>query len=69
MDLKDIFKKNRKVTPEKKREFYSLTLIIVPTVLMAMVSMFIDNFLERAVAQIIILFFQAVVLKGIIENK
>jgi hypothetical protein len=69
MGMKSLFKANKKVTPERKKEFYALTLVLIPTVLMGILSMSINDFLERTVAQIIILFLQGVTIRGIIENK
>lgn len=53
----------------KKREFYSLTLVTVPTILMAIASQYIGNFFVRSISQIIIFFFQAIIVKGMLENK
>lgn len=59
----------KRYIPEKRREFYALTLVLVPTVLMGIVSMSISSFLERTVIQILILFLQGITIRGIIENK
>lgn len=55
--------------PKRLKEFYALTLIIVPTALMGIVSTAITNFLQRTIAQVVILFLQGVTVKGIIENR
>jgi hypothetical protein len=65
--LEDITEK--RYDPKKRREFYALTLVLVPTVLMGIISMSLDSFLERTVGQILILFLQGIVIRGIIENK
>lgn len=68
MDLKKLFAR-KKADPKTRREFYALTLILIPTALMGIVSMSITNFLQRTLAQIIILFLQGVTIRGILENK
>lgn len=49
--------------------FYGLTILIVPTILMAIVSQYMEAFFIRAIAQVIILFLQAVIAHGILQNK
>lgn len=59
--------KKQEITATKK-EFYWLTLITVPTILMAIVSMWIMDSVTRTIAQVLIFFFQAVIVKGILDN-
>ena len=58
--------KNKK---EDLRLFYGLTMVIVPTVIMAIVSQYIPNFFVKTICQAIILFLQAVIIHGILQNK
>lgn len=51
------------------REFYGLTLIIVPTVIVAISAMYIVNVFARATALAILLFLQAVIVRGMLQNK
>jgi len=58
----------------KKREedlkiFYGLTIVIVPTILMAVASQYISDFFVRIISQVLILFLQAVIVHGILQNK
>lgn len=61
------------VKMEKKKDdlrlFYGLTLVILPTIIMAIVSQYLTNFFVRSIAQVLTLFLQAVVVHGILENK
>lgn len=61
----------RKKKPSIKdlREFYGLTLVIVPTLIMAIVSQYLGQIVVRTIAQVLILFMQAVIVRGMLENK
>jgi len=52
-----------------KREFYALVIVTIPTILMAVVSQYIANSFTRALAQILLFFMQAVIVKGMLENR
>lgn len=60
---------NKTEKESKKKEFYWLTLITIPTILMAIVSIWITDTITRTLTQSILFFFQAVVVKGILENN
>lgn len=54
---------------KRKREFYALTLIIVPTIIVAILAQYIENFFVRIISVAILIFLQAVVVRGLIENE
>lgn len=60
---------NSQINLERKREFYGLVMITIPTILMAVVSQYISNFTVRAIAQILIFFTQAIIVKGMFESR
>lgn len=64
---KDIGKELDKFT--SKKEFYIYTLVMFPTILIAIVAQYIENYFVRAIVMALLVFFQAIILKGIIENK
>ena len=51
------------------RTMYALTLVLVPSILMAISSQYIESYFVRVVAQSIILFMQAVIVHGMFLNK
>jgi len=53
---------------DRTREFYIFTLILVPTLLVGITAQYINNFFVRSVVLAILIFFQAVITKGIIEK-
>lgn len=62
--------KNKAKQREDLRLFYGLTIVLVPTILMAVVSQYItNNFFVRSIAQILLFFLQAIIVHGILSNK
>lgn len=59
----------KKIDFKTRREFYGLTMITLPTILTAIVSIYIIDFVARTVGIILLFFLQAVVAKGIIDNQ
>lgn len=54
---------------KKRREFYSLVLIITPTILIGITAQYISNVFVKAITFALLLFFQGVIVRGMIENK
>ena len=67
----DYSKGNIKVRKDliQKKEFYALTLVLVPTLMVAIIAQYMENFFIKAICYAILLFFQATVVKGMMENK
>jgi hypothetical protein len=61
--------KRKMPTIKDLREFYGLTIVIVPTVVMAIISQYLEGFMVRAICQVLLLFMQAVIVRGMLENK
>lgn len=54
---------------KKRREFYSLVLIITPTILIGITAQYISNVFVKAITFALLLFFQGVIVRGMTENK
>jgi hypothetical protein len=69
MESKEAIKRSLEpLSLEQKREFYIFTMILTPSILIAM-TIAIGNIFTRLAVQAILLFLQGVILKGIVEGK
>lgn len=57
----------KKVEPINSRKFYTLFIIIMPSILMALMSS-IDNIAYRVILQGLTFVFQIIVVKGILDD-
>jgi hypothetical protein len=48
---------------------YGLTMVLVPTIVMAISSQYITNALVRPIAQVLLLFLQAIIVHGMLQNR
>lgn len=52
------------------KEFYGLTIVTVPTILMVLVTQYITaQPFARSIAQVLIFFLQAIIVQGMLKNK
>jgi hypothetical protein len=59
----------KKASKLELKEFYGLTIVTVPTVLVAIVSQYIPELTVRAIAQVLIFFLQAIIVQGMLKNR
>jgi hypothetical protein len=57
-----------KLKPYEMRRFYAYVMIIMPSILLVIVSMSMDNLLGRVLAQIILFVLQVLAVKGIVDD-
>ena len=50
------------------RKFYTLLMIIVPSILLVVVSQGMQEFLTRSIAQIILFVWQVIAVKGVLDD-
>jgi len=61
--------KEKESVVKRRREFYALSIVTIPTILVAIVSQYIDDMVTRFLAQAILFFLQAVIVKGMLESR
>lgn len=59
---------NKKSDPLQLKKFYITLMIIVPSILLVIISMGIEVFLTRAIAQLIVFVFQYIIVKGVLDD-